>query len=339
LKPKDRDFLETEENLLFCVVGYLHHPERVTAYLKYVPSKHGKWRRGDTQYTRTLTHYNVTQVENTYTFLADKYPDYLYDCPVRNITISSVPKTSIKTYFTPQIRVEKLLREGAHDPLEQKLVDLVNLLRDTTGTDISFGATGSILTSSHNPTFSDIDLTVYGYIDSMRVKESLTQLMENKKRVQPLSIEKREEWLMNQTQRFPLNREELEKVYSRRWNYGHFDGTYFSIHPTRKNEEITEEYSEYIYLQMGNIQGTATIKNTTESSFLPAIYEVECSEPRTKYPEISWIVSYEGLYGNLFDIGDRIIFKGNLEHVTGKRDFHQVVIGGAGSKNSFVKWT
>lgn len=338
MKPKDRDFLETEENLLFCVVGYLHHPERITAYLKYVPSKSGKWRCGDTRYTRILSHYNVSQVENTYAFLANKYPNYLYDCPVRNITLSSVPKKSIKTYYYPQIRVENLLIEGAEDPLEQKLVELINLLRDTAGTDISFGVTGSILTSSHNSEFSDIDLTVYGYSDSMRVKESLLQLMEKDGRVQPLSSEKREEWLIHRIQRFALPREELEKIYSRRWNYGYFDGTYFSIHPTRKNEEITEKYREYIYLQLGDVKGTASIKNVKESNYLPAIYDVESSDLGLKYPEITRIVSYEGLYGNLFDIGDRIIFRGNLEHVTGKRDFYQVVIGGAGSKNGFVKW-
>jgi predicted nucleotidyltransferase len=127
-------------------------------------------------------------------------------------------------------------------------------------------------------------------------------------------------------------------VYQRRWNYGYFEGTYFSIHPTRKNEEITEKYSEYIYLQIGDVEGTATIKNVMESNYLPALYDVECSNLGSNYPEITRIVSYEGLYGNLFDIGDRIIFKGNLEHVTGKSDFHQVVIGGAGSKNGFVKW-
>ena len=36
-KFKDRDFLRTTDGLLFCVVGYLHPPDRVTGYVKYVP--------------------------------------------------------------------------------------------------------------------------------------------------------------------------------------------------------------------------------------------------------------------------------------------------------------
>ena len=46
-KPKDRDFVETVESFLFCVVGYLHPPDKVTAYLKYVPDTEGKWRKGE----------------------------------------------------------------------------------------------------------------------------------------------------------------------------------------------------------------------------------------------------------------------------------------------------
>ena len=68
-KPKDKDFIETIEGLLFCVVGYLHPPDRYTAYLKYVPSEGGKWKRGETRYARVLPYYHVSQVENTYGFL------------------------------------------------------------------------------------------------------------------------------------------------------------------------------------------------------------------------------------------------------------------------------
>ena len=63
LEPNDRDMVETRDGLMFVVVGYLHPPGRVTAYLKYVPSEEGRWRRGDTRYTRTLRYYHVTQVE------------------------------------------------------------------------------------------------------------------------------------------------------------------------------------------------------------------------------------------------------------------------------------
>ena len=40
--PKDRDFVETAEGFFFCLVGYLHPPDRYTAYLKYTPAESGR---------------------------------------------------------------------------------------------------------------------------------------------------------------------------------------------------------------------------------------------------------------------------------------------------------
>src|SRR5947199_7270211 len=42
-RPKDRDFVETREGFFFCLVGYVHPPDRYLAYLKYTPAAAGKW--------------------------------------------------------------------------------------------------------------------------------------------------------------------------------------------------------------------------------------------------------------------------------------------------------
>ena len=42
--PKDHDFIRTEENYLFCVIGYSHPEDRIISYLKYVPNITGKWK-------------------------------------------------------------------------------------------------------------------------------------------------------------------------------------------------------------------------------------------------------------------------------------------------------
>jgi predicted nucleotidyltransferase len=163
--------------------------------------------------------------------------------------------------------------------------------------------------------------------------------MENKNTVNPLSEEKQLQWLKNRTKRFPLTYKELKKIYSKRWNYGLIDGKYFSIHPIRKDTEITENYGDYYYSQKGEIKGTATITDISESNFLPAIYKINESELDKNNHEISRIVSYEGLYGGLFNEGEKVEFIGNLEHVTGKKEYYQAVIGGAGSKKGYIKWT
>jgi len=44
----DRDFIRTKEGFFWVVVGYTHPPNRIIAYLKYIPTTFGKWKDGTT---------------------------------------------------------------------------------------------------------------------------------------------------------------------------------------------------------------------------------------------------------------------------------------------------
>lgn len=335
-KPRDRDFVETVEGLLFCVVGYLHPPDRVTAYLKYVPDPEGKWRKGETGYSRVIPYYHVSQVENTYGFLGKNHPEYLHDCPVRNITVSSVPRDRIKTYYRPRERLAAIM-EKPGDELESKLKDLVTLLSGLAGLDTrDLGVTGSILTGSHSPEFSDIDLTVYGQAASTALREALRETRRNGGGIQPFNASKREAWSRSREERFPLSFAELMEFAERRWNYGDYMGTYFSIHPVRTDNEVTEEYGESTYASIGSVKGSATVADASEAIYLPAIYGLEDVETHSGH-DVAEVVSFEGLYADMFYPGERIEFCGILERVEGKRNIHRAVVGGAGSEPSYLK--
>ena len=334
-KPKDRDFVETLEGLIFCVVGYLHPPDRYTAYLKYIPDPEGRWSRGGTRYARTLPYYHVSQVENTYSILRERYPQYLHSCPVRNITVSSVPYASVRAYHRPRERLRSILTEGPRDDLEQKLVDLVTRIVEPSGIETGdIGVTGSILTWSHNPVFSDIDLTVYGQTASRRLKQFL--ILGRGEDIKPFDAERKEEWSRSRSRRLPLTYEDLMGFAERRWNYGVFGGTYFSIHPTRTDGEITESYGENTYRPFGEVEGEARIKDNLESIYLPARYTIGDVETDADV-EVTELVSYEGLYCDMFEQGERIRFRGTLELVQGDADHHRAVVGGAGSLRDFIK--
>lgn len=337
MKPKDRDMVETCDGLMFVVVGYLHPPGRVTAYLKYVPAEEGKWRRGDTRYTRTLRYYHVTQVENTYGYLRKSHPDYLYDCPVRNITVSCVPLSDVKRYYNPVERVDSLIRGGPSDSLEEKLLGLVEYLREHADVEGKIGVTGSILTRSHNPEFSDIDITVYGREESRRVREAVLGARKEGV-IRGRSEEELERWVAQRAEKFPLTGEELRRIASTRWNYGFYRDTYISVHPTRTDDEITESYGDFTYSQLGEVKGTAVVVDAAESIYLPAIYRVTDSELENRGTKVSEVVSYEGIYGGLFAEGDKVEFRGVLERYEGKEMGHRVVLGGAGSTGGYVKW-
>ena len=338
-KPKDRDFIETVEGLLFCVVGYLHPPDRYTAYLKYVPAPDGKWSKGETRYARAIPYYHVSQVEATYTLLRERYPQYLFNCPVRNITVSLVPHESVKTYYRPRSRLHSILAEEAEDALEQRLINLVALLSETSGLRYGdFGVTGSLLTGTHNPEFSDIDLTVYGYKASQRLKQTLIEAKEEGGAIRSYGRERMAEWSRSRSRMFPLSFEELMALAERRWNYGVFQETYFSVHPVRTDGEIKERYGDRVYQQRGVITGTAEISDSWESIYLPAVYNVE--DVKTKaavQAEIDEIVSYEGLFCDIFEEDERVEFRGTLEEVSADRNRYRIVIGGAGSGQGYIK--
>lgn len=330
-RPKDRDYVETVEGLLFCLVGYLHPPTGYTAYLKYVPRAGGKWSRGNIRYHRALSYYHVTEVEGTFEYLRKHYPEYLFHCPVRDITISTVPRERVKQYYVPEERLQEIMEE-AKDELEEQVQRLIELLSDLSGVPTrSFGVTGSILLKTHNPLFSDIDLTVLGTEASLRIKEALSE--EKKRSSSPIrspTVEKREKWIQERTERFPLTREEAQLFLDRRWNYGYFEERYFSIHPVRLDDEIGEEYGEKTYRTLGVVEGSGTIASAKEALFLPAIYKVgEVDTQGMREFDIREVVSYEGLYSDMGQEGERVKFKGVVEGVENREGetYHQVLIG------------
>jgi len=332
VKPKDRDFIQTVDDHLFCVVGYLHPPDGYTAYLKYVPSLDGKWERDGQRYSRTLPFYHVGQVENTYRYLKENYSQYLFDCHVRNISISWVPKNHVKQYYSAREKLQEIKGRGAKDSLERKLLDLSTVLEEKTGIKNSLGVTGSILTGSHNPSFSDIDLTVHGYDASRKLIEVLGELIEEADLLKSVTPEEKEKWVRNRAEKFPLSIDDMRNIAEKRWNYGYFEDTYFSVHPIRTDEEITEHYGDNTYHRKKVVEGTATVSDNRDSIYLPAVYRVEGAD------EVSEVVSFEGLYGSLFEVGDRIQFKGILEEIKGRTPRNRVLVGGAGSPDSYIKW-
>lgn len=334
---KDRDFIETTEGMLFCVVGYLHPPYGYTAYLKYVPSVKGKWNRDNSRYSRVMRYYHVSQMENTYDYLREFYPEYLFFCPVRNILISTVPLNKIKNEYVAAKKLKLFLDIKPRDKLHKTLNDFVQFLTKRTTLKVKdFGITGSILTGIYNPVFSDIDLTIHGKDASLKVKELLLSLKNKTDRVTIIDRQNNSEWIHEHAVRFHLKIKDVKLLAQRRWNYGLFDDRYFSLHSIRRSDEIHEKYGDYTYQKKGLVTGTAEIASTEESLFLPSVYSLENLASNTDY-DISELVSYEVFYSGIFEEGDKISFHGSVEEVSGKKHRYRVVMGGSGYSKAYVK--
>jgi predicted nucleotidyltransferase len=157
-KPKDRDFIETPEGFLFCVVGYLHPPGKYTAYLKYSPAPAGRWQRQGRAYRRELAFYHAHQVDETLEYLKVYYPDYFHYCPVRDFYFSMVPQNRVQTYYYPEQRYAIM---ATHDSLEEETVRVGRLFRKLWASWLKWDYRFDLV-SIHSPSFLDIDLLSLG---------------------------------------------------------------------------------------------------------------------------------------------------------------------------------
>ena len=314
--PKDRDFVETLEGLLFCLVGYVHPPDRYTAYLKYTPAETGKWARDRVFYCRNLPYYHVRNVVATLEFLERHHPRYVWLDPVRGLRFSFVPKDAVATYYVPEDRLAEIM-EQPHDPLEEQVRDLVDVLASAAGIPVgAMGVTGSILLKLHDPSFSDIDVTVYGRENALKVKRAVE--VSKGRLFEALEPERRERWRTETAERFALSREDVAHLETRRWNYFLFRGRYVSVHPTKRDDEIRERYGDERSRIVGVASIEATVVEAGESLFLPAVYRLgDVSVLDGPVGEIREIVSFEGLYGDIADPGDRIVARGQVEELSG----------------------
>jgi predicted nucleotidyltransferase len=329
-KPKDRDFIETKEGMFFCVTGYLHPPDKYTAYLKYSPAPVGKWKSGEIYYRRELEYYHVGKVADTIAYLERNHPHYVHYCPVRGIQFSMIPQGYLRKYYLPEQRLKEIL-ETPRDPLEEEVCAFVTEVIACTGIkEEDFGITGSILLGIHNPEFSDIDLLVYGLENAQKVRTAMKEGRSAK--IRAVTGKALEEWCASVVKHFPLSYEEARYFAGRRWNYGFFRGRYFSIHPTKKNDEIGENYGDRIYREKGVARIRAIVSDASESLFTPALYRIEGVEvieggagAQRAAPPLKEILSYEGLYRDVVDSGEEIEARGKLESVNDRH--YKLVIG------------
>lgn len=333
----DRDFLETPEGFLFCVVGCVHPRERVIAYLKYVPNRSGRWGRGGQRFRRTMEFYSVPQVLNNIEMLRAEFPQYVFRSRVMNIMMSAVPWRLIVHHYRPTDRLFELFSSPARDELEQDMVDFVQKLSCESGVDRRrFGVTGSVLTGIHQVSFSDMDITVYGLDNAIKVKNTLLrEFGRSDSDIRLPQGEARERMLQHWMQRYGPSPAEVEWFARRRWNRGFFRGRAFSLLPIHHPSEVKEKYGDEVYYPERIAEGEARIVEDEGSFFLPCTYGLEDVDVDQDASDVKEIVSYEGFYSGVFQVGDTVHFKGKLERVVKRgsdRVARRILIGSPEAK-------
>jgi len=292
-----------------------------------------------------LRNYTIPSLLETFNLLEKDYPHYLFYSPFYNILMTAVPLEYLSRHYKPEEKLAKLVEAKRLDFLQKKLIRLVSFLSEKSGVPPEFfGVSGSILLNIHRLGVSDTDITVYGLKNSLAVKRALQEAYS-----QPASHIRRLEnsglkaWCRSKARSHPLTTDEALQIYKRKWNLGVFEDTKFSVHPVKLEEEVNEEYADKIYEPLGLIVLGAVVDDNSESLFLPAVYHVQDARviKGPQVADIEEVASYEGLYGDLAEVGETILVKGKLELVRdkkNKRKYHRVVVGSPeGRGTEYVK--
>lgn len=336
---RDRDFIESIDGLIFCVIGNIHPKNRILAYLKYVPHMESKirvkWSKNGVLYGRILPYYSAMGVKETMSFLRENYPQYITYDVYRSIELIEVPYDKIKFHYKPEERFRELLI-SPKDYMEELAKEIVVKISNESNVDLDyFGITGSILLGIHNPLYSDVDIIVYGYQNAIKVKEALKKLYFEDGDFSLPKGEILKAWANDIIKIHPsLKFEEALLLYSKyKWNRALYKGRQFSIHPVKLEYEVIDSWENKICKPLGIVKVKAKVVDSKDSIFMPATYiieDVEVIEGVGISKPIIKVLSYEGLYMDLANIGDEIIVRGKLEEVieldSGK-EYCQIVIG------------
>ncbi len=136
--------VETAAGLIFTVKGVVHPPDRIVAYLRYVPDQRGERLRGRQRYRRV---YSVAEREETLRALG---LSYRVDDPMLGVPVDAVPWDDVTRVYDPRERLQRLRDTGSDGALTEDALALAELLRDAAGVPgTALGLTGSLLFDLH----------------------------------------------------------------------------------------------------------------------------------------------------------------------------------------------
>lgn len=331
--PVDGDTFTTKDGFIFNVFGYEHPPNRVFAFLKYIPAMFKElfnidflertWKHGDVELFRAEKLYTAQNYQSFLETFEKNFPDYVYFCLYRMKEIISAPLTSIKEVYVPKECLKLLSKLERKDDLQRMTLDFIQFLSEESGIDLGdFGVHGSVALSMHTAK-SDIDVVVYGSRNFRKLEATINELVEKGKL----------NYVFN-------NRLDVARKFK-----GRYKNRIFMYNAIRQPSEIQSKYGLYKYKPIASVKFQCTIKDDSEAMFRPAIYKIENYKPdnstsalsQDKIPKL--VISMIGCYRNVAKKGNKIRVSGMLEEVKNVETnevYYQVVVGTGVSEEEYI---
>ena len=325
-KPREGDFIETHQDLIFDVKGLIHPPNRIIAFIRYLPSKEKERKRKNKIYSK------IYSLSRRYAWLKENLPNYLVYDPVFDEVLCEVPIGNIKKHYTPVETVKRLLKAESLDFLEFKALELVSLLRASANIPWNvIGISGSIMVGLHMPS-SDIDLLVYGSENCRKVYSAIESLLKDSScPLKPYSLDELRQLFDFRSKDTLMIFEDFVRVESRKILQGKFMQTDYYIRFVKDWNEIEENYGDVRYKNVGYGKIEATVIDDSESIFTPCTYKIEnvkVLEGPNAEPIIE-VASFRGRFCEQARRGEKIVAQGKIEQVTRKdgATYYRLLIG------------
>lgn len=312
---REGDFVETEEGFIFDVKGLVHPQSRVIAYVRYVPDPRGDRVRGGIRYRK------LYKLEDRREFLRKNAPMYLYVDPVFGMEMQEVPLHKITRIYRPNLKVKELLRAGMEniDRVERLALDFTRLLSAKSGVSIEhIGISGSVLVGLHGPG-SDIDLTVYGKRNGLKVYDALRELMADDPRVEHYGYDELLRLYRFRSEDTAIPFKAFLKVEQDKCFQGTYMGRDFFVRFIPDWDEVSERYGDRIYRSIGYCVVKAEVVDDSESLFTPCSYRVSnvefLSGVKTDPGRVREVCSFRGRFCKQAHVGETVRVSGKLEKV------------------------
>jgi predicted nucleotidyltransferase len=330
--PRDSDIILTKSHFIFYVFGYEHPPERIIAYLKYIPKELQEqfqlawipfeWSLEDIKLVRPKELYSPRNFKEIQRVFERNFPEYLFRDPNSGKMLFVVPTQKVEKIFTPEVQWRELREKSEPIPLETEAIEIIELLAQGSGVSLSdFGIHGSISTGMSNKE-SDVDVALYGGVNYLKVKKAVFELFKENK-IEYFSETQSDEYRMNKCK---------------------YKGRKFVFNAIRKREEINTYYGQFKFSPLRQIHFHADVVESKERMFRPAIYNIEeyfPADTESILMETHWPTQVVAMIGEFRDIsrkGDEVEVQGMLEKVedTKSRESYYRVVVGSGSGDEFI---
>jgi len=336
-RVRDRDIFRDIQGRLFVTLGYIQPLDRVLSFLKYVPDEEGKWQAGDIRYKRIFWGSVDSTVEGMST-LPQNYT--VFDSHFQTDLVEP-PRAMIKDYFSSEQRLGEIIEEPK-DVLEELVQKAAETIHDELKLPLSnLGISGSILWKGHNPSYSDINMNIYGFKESWILYDNYANLENKEAQTRIRNLPEWNRGMERVKKRIPiLDMSDLQTLFSRRKAI-YVKDQCIGITPILKPEEapIVHGSESYATIIQNPVKLSTVVENADYGIFHPAVLT---TEPATiDEITVTRIMIYDGAFGGLFKNGDRIEVSGTLQRVNQSKTgdtSHQLMVGTkSGSGKEYVK--